>query len=61
MRSRRCSPKSAPAWRVGYESRAQCSRERAPTIADYGMKLLYRKDPDGYEICLQHPVRESGE
>lgn len=33
----------------------------APTIADYGMKQLYLKDPDGYEICLQHPVRESGE
>lgn len=32
----------------------------APTIADYGMKQLYLKDPDGYEICLQHPVREPG-
>lgn len=30
----------------------------APTIADYGMKQLYLKDPDGYEICLQHPSRE---
>jgi hypothetical protein len=25
-------------------------------ITDYGMKQLYLKDPDGYEICLQHPV-----
>jgi uncharacterized glyoxalase superfamily protein PhnB len=33
----------------------------APTIADYGMKQLYLKDPDGYEICFQHPVREPGE
>jgi catechol 2,3-dioxygenase-like lactoylglutathione lyase family enzyme len=32
-----------------------------PTIAGYGMKQLYLKDPDGYEICFQHPVRESGE
>jgi uncharacterized glyoxalase superfamily protein PhnB len=32
----------------------------APTIADYGMKQLYLTDPDGYEICFQHPVRESG-
>ena len=28
-----------------------------PIITDYGMKQLYLKDPDGYEICLQHPVR----
>ena len=28
----------------------------APIITDYGMKQLYLKDPDGYEICLQHPV-----
>ena len=33
----------------------------APTIADYGMKQLYLKDPDGYEICLQHPVRGPGD
>jgi catechol 2,3-dioxygenase-like lactoylglutathione lyase family enzyme len=25
-----------------------------PIITDYGMKQLYLKDPDGYEICLQH-------
>jgi glyoxylase I family protein len=24
-----------------------------PSIAPYGMKQLYLKDPDGYEICLQ--------
>jgi glyoxylase I family protein len=30
----------------------------APTVADYGMKQVYLKDPDGYEICLQHPSRE---
>jgi glyoxylase I family protein len=28
----------------------------APVVRDYGMKQLYLKDPDGYEICLQHPV-----
>ena len=28
-----------------------------PVVRDYGMKQLYLKDPDGYEICLQHPVR----
>jgi catechol 2,3-dioxygenase-like lactoylglutathione lyase family enzyme len=28
----------------------------APKIAPYGMKQLYLKDPDGYEICLQCPV-----
>lgn len=30
---------------------------KAPILTDYGMKQLYLKDPDGYEICLQHPVR----
>ena len=25
-----------------------------PKIAHYGMKQIYLRDPDGYEICLQH-------
>ena len=29
---------------------------RAPKVAPYGMKQLYLKDPDGYEICLQWPA-----
>jgi catechol 2,3-dioxygenase-like lactoylglutathione lyase family enzyme len=29
---------------------------RAPIVTDYGMKQLYLNDPDGYEICLQHPA-----
>lgn len=31
----------------------------APIITDYGMKQVYFKDPDGYEICLQHPAPSS--
>jgi catechol 2,3-dioxygenase-like lactoylglutathione lyase family enzyme len=31
----------------------------SPLITDYGMKQLYFKDPDGYDICLQHPVQQS--
>ena len=31
---------------------------KKPTVAPYGMKQVYLKDPDGYEICLQHPVGE---
>jgi uncharacterized glyoxalase superfamily protein PhnB len=27
-----------------------------PAMSWYGMKQLYLRDPDGYEICLQHPV-----
>ena len=27
-----------------------------PVVRDYGMKQLYLMDPDGYEICLQHPA-----
>jgi predicted enzyme related to lactoylglutathione lyase len=31
---------------------------KPPIITGYGMKQLYFKDPDGYEICLQHPVTD---
>jgi catechol 2,3-dioxygenase-like lactoylglutathione lyase family enzyme len=31
---------------------------KPPIVRDYGMKQLYLKDPDGYEICLQHPVNQ---
>ena len=27
-----------------------------PIVTGYGMKQVYLKDPDGYEICLQQPV-----
>lgn len=27
-----------------------------PVVQDYGMKQLYLKDPDGYEICFQRPI-----
>lgn len=29
---------------------------KPPIITDYGMKQLYLNDPDGYELCLPHPV-----
>lgn len=29
---------------------------KPPRIAPYGMKQVYLRDPDGYEICLQHPA-----
>jgi uncharacterized glyoxalase superfamily protein PhnB len=33
----------------------------APTVAFYGMKQLYFKDPDGYELCFQSRlVNENG-
>jgi glyoxylase I family protein len=32
---------------------------REPIVTGYGMKQLYLSDPDGYEICLQHPAGES--
>jgi glyoxylase I family protein len=28
----------------------------APKIAPYGMKQLYVRDPDGYNLCFQWPV-----
>ncbi len=32
-----------------------------PTVAFYGMKQLFVKDPDGYELCFQNPVDEGRE
>lgn len=32
-----------------------------PVARDYGMKQLYLSDPDGYVICLQHPIRQGSE
>lgn len=30
---------------------------KPPVVRHYGMKQVSLKDPDGYEICLQHPAR----
>ena len=38
------------------ELRARGVGTREPIVTDYGMKQVYLKDPDGYEICLQHSV-----
>lgn len=32
---------------------------KPPIITGYGMKQLYFRDPDGYNICLQHPAQQS--
>lgn len=32
---------------------------QGPVVRDYGMQQLYLRDPDGYEICLQRPVRDA--
>ena len=29
---------------------------KSPLVTGYGMKQVYLSDPDGYEICLQHPA-----
>jgi hypothetical protein len=43
---------------VTYDYLQQCGvAVNTPILTDYGMKQLYLKDPDGYEICLQHPTR----
>ncbi len=45
---------------------AACARLRAtgmdvddPVVRDYGMIQLSLSDPDGYGICLQHPVGQT--
>jgi glyoxylase I family protein len=30
---------------------------RAPEVAHYGMKQLYVRDPDGYNLCFQWPAK----
>ena len=30
-----------------------------PAVAPYGMRQLYVKDPDGFELCFQWPVRDA--
>lgn len=32
--------------------------EQPPKVAPYGMKQLYVRDPDGYGLCFQCPVKE---
>ena len=36
--------------------RAKGVEAEPPTVAPYGMKQLYVRDPDGYSICFQCPV-----
>jgi catechol 2,3-dioxygenase-like lactoylglutathione lyase family enzyme len=31
-------------------------RTHKPSIAPYGMRQLYFADPDGFNLCFQHPV-----
>ena len=31
---------------------------KQPAVAYYGMKQLYVKDPDGYELCFQWPAKQ---
>jgi catechol 2,3-dioxygenase-like lactoylglutathione lyase family enzyme len=37
--------------------RANAIVVRPPSIAPYGMRQLYFEDPDGFNLCFQHPVR----
>ena len=39
--------------------RAQGVRAKPPKVAPYGMKQLYVRDPDGYEICFQWKADQS--
>ena len=36
--------------------RAKGLKVRDPKVAPYGMKQLYLHDPDGYNLCYQHPA-----
>ena len=42
---------------AAYRHLLECGiKVQPPTIARYGFKQLHVKDPDGFHICLQHPV-----
>ena len=43
-----------------YLQKAGVSAQK-PNTAPYGMKQLYVRDPDGYELCFQWPVEHSSE
>jgi hypothetical protein len=36
--------------------RARNVAAKEPAVTFYGMKQVFVKDPDGYEICVQQPV-----
>ena len=38
--------------------RAKGIAKKEPSVAPYGMKQLYIKDPDGYSICFQWPAKK---
>lgn len=40
------------------ELRAGIEGLQEPTVRDYGMKQLYVRDPDGYNLCFQWPASE---
>jgi len=39
--------------------RAQGLKTQEPVDTHYGMRQVYVKDPDGFELCFQHPVAPS--
>ena len=34
---------------------------RPPATAPYGMRQVYTTDPDGFGLCFQHPVEQTGD
>ena len=36
--------------------RSRAKNVKAPKVAPYGMKQLYVRDPDGYNLCFQWPA-----
>jgi catechol 2,3-dioxygenase-like lactoylglutathione lyase family enzyme len=44
---------------VAAHLKAKGWRADEPVTTHYAMRQLYTKDPDGYELCFQHPVNKS--
>jgi len=38
--------------------RSRAKNVKAPKVAPYGMKQLYVRDPDGYNLCFQWPATQ---
>ncbi len=43
---------------AAYEQiRAKWDKVKKPETAYYGMRQMYLNDPDGFELCFQHPAK----
>jgi len=52
----RSSTSPARIWMLPTSTCLPMESKSSPDCSPYGFKQLHVKDPDGYHLCLQHPV-----